>query len=103
MKAHVAGESEFIDDRPPVQGELHVGVIYSPVAHGKIKKISFAKALQLPGVVGVFTGRDLSHNLWGTIIQDQPIMATDLVNYHGEAICIVACESREALRKAKKL
>jgi xanthine dehydrogenase large subunit len=100
---HVAGESEFIDDRPAVQGELHVGVITSQVAHGRIKKISFQKALELPGVVGVYTGKDLHHNIWGTIIQDEPVLATDEVNYYGEAICIVACEDRETLRHAKKL
>lgn len=100
---HVAGESEFIDDRMPVQGELQVGVIFSKVAHGKIKKINFEKALKYPGVAGVWTGKDLSHNLWGTIIQDQPIMATEMVNYYGEAVCILACESREVLRQAKKL
>lgn len=100
---HVAGESEFIDDRPSVQGELHVGVVLSPVAHGKIKKISTQKALQIPGVVGVYTGRDLAHNVWGTIIQDQPVMPTDKVNYCGEPIAILACETREALRAAKKL
>ncbi len=100
---HVAGESEFVDDRPAVQGELQVGIIFSKVAHGKIKKINFEKALRHPGVVGVWTGRDLSHNLWGTIIQDQPVMATETVNYYGEAVCILACESREILRQAKKL
>ena len=34
---HVTGGSDYIDDRRPLQGELHVGVVVSPVAHGKLQ------------------------------------------------------------------
>jgi xanthine dehydrogenase molybdopterin-binding subunit B len=52
---HVSGESEFVDDRPVLKHELHVGTIYSARARAEIKKIDFSKALQMPGVVGVYT------------------------------------------------
>jgi len=94
---HVTGQSEFIDDRPAQHGELHVGVAYSPHAHARIKKIDSRKTEGTPGVVAVFTAKDLAHNQWGTIFQDQPLLAEKEVNYVGEAVAIVAAETRRAL------
>lgn len=100
---HVTGQSVFIDDRPPLANELHVGLVGSPVAHGRILSIDTSAAEALPGVAGVFTAKDLHHNVWGTIIQDQPMLADAEVCYLGEPIVIVAAEDRETLRQARKL
>jgi len=100
---HVSGESEFVDDRPFVAGELHVDVVYSPLAHAKVKRIDCKAALKVPGVVGCFTAKDLHHNKWGTIFQDQPILADDVVQFAGEPVVAVAAETREALLEAKRL
>lgn len=102
-RGHVTGESVFLDDRPLQRGELHVGLVFSPVAHGKILSIDTSAAVALPGVAGVFTAADLHHNTWGTIIQDQPLLADKEVNFLGEAIAIVAAEDRATLAAAKKL
>lgn len=102
-RTHVCGESEFIDDIPITKNELHLGLVLSPVAHGRIRHISCEKALRLPGVVGIYTAKDLAHNLWGNVFQDQPILASEFINYHGEPICLIACEDPQILRKAKKL
>ena len=67
---HVQGSSEFIDDRPFVQGELHVGVLYSPHAKARIQKVDINAALKMPGIVQIFTAKDLHHNIWGSIFQD---------------------------------
>lgn len=98
---HVAGESEFIDDRAPLEGELHVGVVYSPFAKAKLRGVDAKAALAIPGVAGVYTAKDLAHNRWGTIFQDQPLLAEAECNFVGEPIAIVAAESREALLLAK--
>ncbi|MDZ4660337.1 MAG: xanthine dehydrogenase molybdopterin binding subunit [Pseudomonadota bacterium] len=100
---HVTGESEFIDDRPFVAGELVVGIVCSQVARGKLVQIDLKKALAVPGVVGAYTAKDLSENYWGTIFQDQPIFAAEDINYFGEPLCALACETPEALRKARRL
>lgn len=99
---HVSGESEFVDDRPFTAGELHVDVVYSPHAHARIKKIHLEAAKKTPGVAGVFTFQDLHHNRWGTIFQDQPLLAEDVVQFVGEPIVIVAAESKEALLQGKR-
>ncbi len=100
---HVRGESEFIDDRPFVQGEVHVEVAYSPHAHAKILSIDSKRALAHPGVLAVFTARDFHLNLWGTIFKDQPLLAETEVRFVGEAVAIVVAETRRAAREARSL
>jgi xanthine dehydrogenase large subunit len=99
---HVSGESEFIDDRPFTAGELHVDVVYSPHAHARIRGINLEAARKVPGVVALFTHKDLHHNRWGTIFQDQPLLAEDLAQFAGEPIVVVAAESKEALLQGKR-
>lgn len=99
---HVQGLSEFVDDRPLLAGELHVAIVYSPHAHAEILDMDFSQALQVEGVVGIFTAKDLHHNLWGTIFQDQPVLAEKVVSFVGEPIALIAAESKEALKLAKK-
>jgi len=100
---HVCGKSEFIDDRPITHGELHVEVFYSTEAHAKISKLNFDAALKVPGVMGIFTAKDFHHNIWGTIFQDQPLLAEKEVNFVGETIALIAAESREAAKDARAL
>jgi xanthine dehydrogenase large subunit len=100
---HVTGKSEFIDDRPFTKNELHVEVFFSTEPHAKIKKLNLDQALKIPGVVAIYTAKDFHHNLWGTIFQDQPLLADQEVNFAGEAIAIIAAETRDAAREAKSL
>lgn len=100
---HVRGESEFIDDRRPAVDEVFLGIVFSSQARAKIKKLDLAETKAHPGVVAVFTAKDFAHNRWGTIFQDQPLLAEDEVFYEGEAIAIVAAESREAAREGVRL
>jgi len=97
---HVTGKSEFVDDRPMLKGELHCGLIYSPFAHARIKRLDTAPALKISGVICAVTAADVVDNVWGTIIQDQPILAVNEVNYVGEVVAVLGCETREALVRA---
>ena len=71
---HVAGTSEFIDDRPQVRGELIVGLLYAEVPSGILEHIDTQKAQKIEGVVGIYTHKDLHCNIWGSIIHDQPVL-----------------------------
>ena len=99
--SHVSGTSEFIDDRPKMAGELAVDVIYSEVAHGTIQSINKAAALSVPGVTAIYSYQDLANNRWGSIVQDQPLLAEKTVQYIGEPILVVAAETPAAARAAK--
>lgn len=102
-RLHVAGESEYIDDRPKQANELQVGLVYSPHAKARITHFDAKKALELPGVLGVFTASSLIHNSWGAIFSDQPLLAQGQVNYVGDVVAVIAADSCEVLQKAQKL
>jgi len=99
---HVQGKSEYIDDRKPLVDEVQVGLFYSKYAKAKIKSYDLSEALLVSGVLGIYSYKDLSHNLWGTIFQDQPLLAESEVRYAGEAIFIVAAESLSSVNQALK-
>lgn len=72
---------------------LHGKVVRSEIPHGLIRRISTAKALQVPGVVAVLTAEDVPNNVGGIILADWPILAKDRVRQVGEAIALVAAKS----------
>jgi len=87
---HVRGESLFIDDYRKQTGEVQVFVIGTPKASGRIKNISYDKALEISGVLGIYTAKDFYSNHWGTIKSDQPLLVSDEIGYMNEPAVIVA-------------
>jgi xanthine dehydrogenase large subunit len=100
-RSYVVGDAEYVDDRPITANEVFVDVFYSPIAKGKIKSFDAKKALELPGVLAVYTYKDISHNLWGSIFQDQNFLAEDRVEFAGEAIAVIAADNKDILKAAK--
>src|SRR3954451_17620064 len=101
-RGHVSGESIYIDDMPPARGELIVDFFFSPVAHGSIRSLDLEAARKVPGVVALFTYRDLHHNRFGAIIEDELLLAEDEVTFIGHPIVVIAAENRDAIREAKQ-
>jgi xanthine dehydrogenase large subunit len=99
---HVTGASVFIDDRPEVRGEVHVGVVGSPVARGKLLSIDASEALAHPDCLGVYTAGDFHAKRWGTITHDQPFLVIDEISYAQEAVCLIASSRRESVEAIKK-
>ena len=100
---HVTGEAMFVDDLPSAKNELIVDYISSPVAHGKILSINSGELAKLDGIVEVITHVDIpGQNLYGPVIKDERFLAEDIVEYVGQPVAIIAGESREAIRQAKK-
>ena len=99
---HVSGTSVYIDDMPPAHNEVFVEIVPSPVAFGRIRSIDTSKALAVPGFVGAYTYRDLHHNKFGPITQDEILMAEDTVYFIGQAVVVVAAESRSAALAARR-
>src|SRR2546429_840425 len=101
-RGHVSGESIYVDDMPQARGELIVDFFWSPVAHGRIRSLDIDKARAVPGVAALYTYRDLHHNLFGPIIQDEILLAEDTVTFIGQPIVVIGAESRQAIRAAKQ-
>ena len=101
-RGHVTGESMYVDDLPPSRGELYVEVYWSPVANGRIRFLDLSAARSIPGVVALFTYRDLAHNLFGPIIEDELLLAEEEVTFIGQPIVVIGAETREAARAARR-
>lgn len=100
---HLRGESVYLDDIPLMAGTLFGAVYGSPLAHGKIKKLDTSAAEQHPGVVRVFTHKDIpGHNQIGGIIPDEPLLAEDEVHFNGMPVAFVVAQSPEAAYEAIK-
>ncbi len=101
---HVTGQATYIDDLPAITGELSVDFVGAPVSAGKVVSIDASEALRLPGVVGIYTHRDLpGKNLWGPIFHDEPFLVQDEISYLGQPVVVIAATSRTAAAHARDL
>jgi carbon-monoxide dehydrogenase large subunit len=102
----ITGSSTFTDDIN-LPGMCYAVFVRSPHAHAKIKSISVDEAKKHPGVVAVFTGKDLEGKVnpiptaW--LIPDSdlktpphPALAVDRVRYVGDAVAVVVATTKEA-------
>ena len=103
-----------LEDQPLLRGQgrfaadisfpdqIHMRVVRSPVAHGRLLDIDIAAAVAMPGVVAVWTGEDVSQlfrrstsawsgsKAWSRY--RQPILAQQRVRYVGEPVAVVFAE-----------
>lgn len=104
MAMHVRGASQFVDDMPTPAGCLHAVLYTSPIARGRIRSLDITQAQAAPGVVAVYTHKDVPGlNQVGHIFKDQPLLAIDAVEYIGQPIALVVAESNRAAHRAAKL
>src|SRR2546428_3581171 len=90
----IRGRGNYVDDLK-LPGMLHMDIARSPYAHARIKSIDTSKALAIPGVLAVITGKDLVplKLAWmPTLMSDkQMVLPTDTVLYQAqEAAAAVA-------------
>ncbi len=100
---HVTGESIFVDDRPEMRGEVHVGIVGTPCAAGVLIRVDAEKALAHPDCLAVYTQEDFHGKHWGTIVHDQPFLVIDRIGYKDEACALIVSKSRESVEEIKKL
>ena len=100
----VAGEATYIDDIAEPKDLLHIYVAQSTKAHAKILKLDVSAVRAAKGVAAVFTAEDVPGvNDASPIMGDDPVFATDLVEYVGQSIFAVAAETIALARKAAAL
>jgi xanthine dehydrogenase large subunit len=72
---HVAGAAPYTDDLPELQGTLHAALGLSPLARGVIEALDLDAIRAMPGVVDVFSARDIpGRNDCGPLVHDDPIL-----------------------------
>lgn len=100
---HTRGESVYLDDIPLLHGTLFGAVFSSPIAHGIINTLDLEAALQMPGVVKVFTYTDIpGENQIGGIIPDEELLAERKVHFCGMPIAFVVALTEDIARAALK-
>ncbi len=100
---HVRGESIYLDDIPLHAGTLFAAVFDSPVAHGKIIKLDTSEAEKTPGIIRIFTAKDIpGENQIGGIVPDEELLASDHVHFCGMPIALVVAETEEIARTGMK-
>ena len=107
----LTGRTRYLDDIT-LPGTLHAAFIRTPHAHAEILSIGTARALAVPGVVGVLTSEeavavtkpircDSTFPEWkGT---EFPILAWPRVRFVGQALAIVAATDRYIAEDAAEL
>jgi CO/xanthine dehydrogenase Mo-binding subunit len=96
----VKGSALFVEDLV-FPGSLVGGVLRSPHPHARILRLDGSRARRLPGVRAVLTAREIpGRNLIPLVQPDWPVLAESFVRHVGEAVALVAAESRETLREA---
>jgi len=100
---HLRGESVYLDDIPIINGTLWAAVFDSPVAHGRIVSLDAGDAEKMPGVVRVFTAKDIpGENQIGGIVPDEELLASSQVHFCGMPMALVVAESEEQAKAALK-
>jgi len=93
----IRGQGHYVDDIK-LPGMVHLDIVRSPYAHAKIMAIHTEKALAIPGVLAVITGKTLEQfNLhWmPTLMSDtQMVLPVEKVMYQAQEVAAVIATDR---------
>jgi CO/xanthine dehydrogenase Mo-binding subunit len=109
-KSKVNGEALYPGDiNLPNQTVLKI--LFSSRPHAIVEKIETTSAEKVPGVIDIFTAKDVPVNEYGLIMPDQPVLCGpgsskpygDRVRFIGDQIAVVVAETEEIAAKACQL
>jgi carbon-monoxide dehydrogenase large subunit len=103
--------AHYVDDiRLP--DTLHVAFVRSMYAHGRIQSIDTSEAASMPGVVAVYTGKDIASKI-GPVpcaaalpdlkVPDYRVLATDKVLFVGHPVAAVVATDKYVARDAAEV
>ena len=104
--AKVTGEAQYPADRAP-HGALVARVVFTDQPHARLVRLDVSKAERVPGVVAVFTGRDVPVNEYGLTELDQPVFVSlehtgrtkvdsDISRWEADHLALVVAETEAA-------
>ncbi|MFP4831638.1 xanthine dehydrogenase molybdopterin binding subunit [Paraburkholderia sp. BR10879] len=102
--AHVSGEARYTDDIPELHGTVHAALGLARHAHARIVALDLDRVRSSPGVLAVLTAADIpGENDCGPVVHDDPVLASDVVQYLGQPVFAVIATSHELARRAAAL
>ena len=103
-RLHVTGAATYIDDMREPAGTLHIACGLSTVASGRIGKLDLTRVRAAADVIAVLTATDVpGRNDIAPMFNDEPLLATDRVLFHGQPLFAVVARTRDVARRAAKL
>ena len=106
----VTGEALYSGDLS-MPGMLHMKILFSDRPHARVKAIDTAAAEASPGVLAVYTAKDVPVNEYGLQWQDQPALCgpgsskpgADVVRFVGDQVAAVVAQTEAQAAAAVKL
>lgn len=106
----VKGEALYPGDFN-LDDQAYMKVLFANRVHAQIVSMDTSLALNLPGVIAVFTAEDVPVNEYGLIVPDQPVLCglnsskpyADRVRFAGDQVALVVAESEEIAAEACRL
>lgn len=106
----VTGAALYPGDLTP-SNLLHGRVLFSGQAHARMLAMDTSAAEAVPGVVAIFTAKDVPNNEYGLILYDQPVLVgldsnkpnCDLSLWEGDHIAVVIAETEAIAAQAASL
>src|SRR5512135_2685813 len=105
----VTGETLYPGDIN-MPGQAYMKILFANRPHAIIHRIDTSQAERLPGIIAVFTAKDVPVNEYGLIMPDQPVLCgpgsskpfTDRVRFIGDQVAVVVAETEELAAKARE-
>ncbi len=108
--AKVKGEALYPGDIN-MPNQAYMKILFARRPHARIARLDTSAAEALPGVLAVFTARDVPVNEYGLIMPDQPVLCgpgsskpyADRVRFVGDQVALVVAETEEIADRARGL
>ncbi len=109
-RGKVTGQSLYPGDID-LPDMLHMKMLFAGRPHAQIKRVDVSTAEVHPGVVAVFTAKDVPVNEYGLILPDQPVLCgpgsskvgADRVRFVGDQVALVVAESEAIASQGRDL
>src|SRR5688572_13326332 len=96
-----------------MDGQLWMKLRFSDRAHARVVSIDTSAAEAIPGVVGIFTAKDVAQNEYGLVTKDQPVLCgpdsnsqvpgADIVRCYADCVAVVVADTEAIAAQAVKL
>jgi len=106
----VTGQTKFPGDLN-LPNQAYMKILFAARPHAIIRRIDTSRAEALPGVLAVFTAKDVPVNEYGLIMPDQPVLCgpgsskpyADHVRWIGDQVALVIADSEEIAARGRDL
>jgi CO/xanthine dehydrogenase Mo-binding subunit len=103
----VTGKAEYSGDLS-MKGMLFMKILFANRPHARVKSIQTRRAEAAPGVIAVYTAKDVLVNEYGLQIPDQPVLCgpgstkpyTDIVRFVGDQVAVIVARTEAAAHAA---